>query len=103
MNGLQPPKITIVTPSYNQGQYLEDTIASVLGQNYPNLEYMVLDGGSSDNSLEIIKKYENHLAFWVSERDGGQSAAINRGFGAATGDILAWLNSDDMYLPRVLQ
>lgn len=102
MNGMLP-KITVVTPSYNQGHYLEETIASVLGQSYPNLEYMVMDGGSADNSVEIIKKYEKHLAFWVSERDGGQSAAINRGFDIGTGDILAWLNSDDMYLPGALR
>lgn len=96
------PKITIVTPSYNQGQFLEETIQSVLGQCYPNLEYIVMDGGSTDNSVEIIKKYEKHLAYWVSEKDGGQSAAINTGFGRATGDILGWLNSDDMYLPGAL-
>jgi glycosyltransferase involved in cell wall biosynthesis len=95
-------KITIVTPSYNQGQFLEETIQSVLGQCYPNLEYIVMDGGSTDNSVEIIKKYEKHLAHWVSEKDGGQSAAINAGFGRATGDILGWLNSDDMYLPGAL-
>ncbi len=96
------PKITIVTPSYNQGQFLEETIQSVLGQCYPNLEYIVMDGGSTDNSVEIIKKYETHLAYWVSEKDGGQSAAINAGFSRATGDILGWLNSDDMYLPGAL-
>ena len=97
-----PPKITIVTPSYNQGQFLDDTIQSVLGQGYPNLEYIVMDGGSTDNSAEIIKKYEKHLAHWVSEKDGGQAAAINAGFSRATGDILGWLNSDDMYLPGAL-
>jgi len=96
------PKITVVTPSHNQGQYLEETIISVIGQQYPNLEYIVMDGGSTDNSVEIIKKYEKHLAYWVSENDGGQSAAINKGFGMATGNIFAWLNSDDMYLPGVL-
>jgi len=99
---MQYPRITIVTPSYNQGQFLEETILSVIGQQYPNLEYIVMDGGSTDNSVEIIKKYERHLAYWVSERDEGQSAAINKGFGMATGDILAWLNSDDWYLPGAL-
>jgi glycosyltransferase involved in cell wall biosynthesis len=99
---LDTPRISIVTPSFNQGQFLEDTILSVIGQHYPNLEYIVLDGGSSDNSIEIIKKYEKHLAYWVSEKDNGQSSAINRGFNMASGDILAWLNSDDMYLPGTL-
>lgn len=96
------PKISVITPSYNQGQFLEETILSVIGQNYPNLEYIIMDGGSTDNSVEIIKKYQKHLAYWVSEKDGGQGAAINKGFGLATGEILAWLNSDDMYLPGAL-
>jgi glycosyltransferase involved in cell wall biosynthesis len=93
------PKITVVTPSFNQGQFLEETILSVVGQQYPNLEFIIIDGGSTDQSVEIIKKYEKHLTFWVSEKDKGQGAAINKGFGMATGDIMAWLNSDDMYLP----
>ncbi|MFC1821536.1 glycosyltransferase family 2 protein [Thermodesulfobacteriota bacterium] len=96
------PKISIVTPSYNQGLFLEDTILSVVGQNYPNLEYIIMDGGSEDNSVEIIKKYEKYLAYWVTEKDDGQSYAINKGFQKATGDILGWLNSDDMYLPGTL-
>jgi len=95
-------KISIITPSYNQGQYLEETIKSVLDQQYPNLEYIIMDGGSTDNSVEIIKKYESQLAHWESKPDGGQSAAINKGFNMATGDILAWLNSDDYYTPESL-
>jgi len=100
MNGL--PKISIITPSYNQDQYLEDTILSVLGQNYENLEYIIMDGGSDDNSVEIIKKYQDQLAFWISEKDSGQAAAINAGFEKSTGEILMWLNSDDMLMPNVL-
>ena len=95
------PRISIVTPSFNQGQFLEQTILSVLGQNYPNLEYIIIDGGSSDNSVEIIKKYENQIKFWVSEKDNGQCQAINKGFKIASGDILGWLNSDDMYFPGI--
>ncbi len=96
------PRITVVTPSFNQAQFLETTMLSVLGQCYPSLEYIVMDGGSSDGSAEIIRKYEAQLAYWVSARDGGQSAAINAGFGKATGDILCWLNSDDFFLPGTL-
>jgi len=91
------PKISIVTPSYNQAQYLEETIKSVLEQNYPNLEYIIIDGGSTDASLEIIKKYEKHLAYWVSEKDRGQYHAINKGFKKSSGEIMAWINSDDKY------
>lgn len=98
---LSYPKISIVTPSYNQGQFLERTILSVLNQNYPNLEYIIIDGGSTDNSVEIIKKYSKYLAYWVSEKDEGQSDALRKGFAKATGHIYAYLNSDDVYLSGV--
>ncbi len=93
------PKISIVTPSFNQAEFLEATIHSVLSQNYPNLEYIIVDGGSTDGSIEIIKNHANHLHFWCSEPDTGQYDAINKGFAQASGEIMAWLNSDDMYLP----
>lgn len=96
------PKITLVTPSYNQAQFLEETIQSVLDQNYRNLEYIIIDGGSTDNSVKIIKKYEKYLAYWVSEKDKGQTDAIAKGFEKSTGDFLSWLNSDDTYLPGSL-
>ena len=90
------PRITIVTPSFNQGQYLEQTINSIIRQKYPNLEYIVIDGGSTDNSVEIIRKYESWITYWVSEKDDGQAQAINKGFQKSTGDIHAYVNSDDL-------
>lgn len=98
----QWPKITIVTPSYNQGEFLEETILSIVNQNYQNLEYIIIDGGSTDNSVDIIKKYEKHINYWVSEKDFGQSHAINKGFSRATGDILNWINSDDLLCENAL-
>jgi glycosyltransferase involved in cell wall biosynthesis len=96
------PKITIITPSFNQGQYIEETIRSVLLQGYPNLEYIIIDGGSTDNTVDIIKKYEKWITYWVSEKDEGQSDAINKGLAVSTGEIFNWLNSDDYYLPNAL-
>ena len=97
------PKISIVTPSYNQGKYIEQTITSVLNQNYPNLEYIIIDGGSTDDTVEIIKKYEHQLAYWVSEQDKGQTDAINKGFEKCTGVIFNWINSDDYYEPGTFE
>ena len=96
------PKISIVTPSYNQGKYIEQTILSVINQNYPNLEYIIIDGGSTDETVDIIKKYEQHITYWVSEKDNGQSHAINKGLQKCTGEIFNWLNSDDWYEPDAL-
>jgi glycosyltransferase involved in cell wall biosynthesis len=96
------PSISVVTPSYNQGRFLERTILSVLNQNYPNLEYIIMDGGSVDGSVEIVRKYEEYVAHWVSEKDNGQTDAIRKGFERGTGIILAYLNSDDVYLPGTL-
>ncbi len=93
------PKLTVVTPSFNQVEYLERTILSVLNQHYPNLEYFIIDGGSTDGSVELIKQYEPYLAGWVSEKDQGQTDAINKGFQRATGDYVAFQNSDDVFAP----
>jgi len=96
------PKVSIVTPSFNQAQFIERTIESILGQNYPNLEYIIMDGGSKDGTVDIIKKYGKRI-IWKSEKDGGQSEAINKGLRMATGEIVAFLNSDDTYEPGAIQ
>jgi glycosyltransferase involved in cell wall biosynthesis len=96
------PRVTVITPSFNQGHFLEETIRSVLLQGYPDLEYLVLDGGSTDNSVEVIKRYSPWLTYWVSEPDGGQSAAINRGLTMGTGLFATWINSDDMLYQNAL-
>jgi glycosyltransferase involved in cell wall biosynthesis len=96
------PRVSVITPSYNQGHFIEETIRSVLEQGYPNLEFSIFDGGSTDQTVEILTKYHPQLSFWRSEKDGGQAAAINEGFRRATGDILCWLNSDDLHCGNTL-
>jgi glycosyltransferase involved in cell wall biosynthesis len=90
------PRISIVTPTYNQGSYIEECIQSILDQGYPNLDYIIIDGGSTDNTIEIIKKYQDQLSYWISEKDNGLYDALNKGFKKATGEIFGWLNSDDI-------
>jgi len=103
MNSLSiQPKVSIITPSFNQGQFLEASIRSVLEQDYPDIEYIIVDGGSTDNSVEIIQKYQDRLTWWISENDKGHADALNKGFSHATGQILAWLNSDDIYFPNAV-
>lgn len=96
------PLISVIIPSFNQGDYIEETILSVIGQQYSNLEIIIIDGGSSDNTVDIIQKYSDHIKYWHSRKDQGQADAINQGMKLSSGEVLCWLNSDDMYLPGTL-
>lgn len=97
------PLISVITPSYNQGKYIEKTILSIIEQDYPNIEYIIMDGGSTDETIELIKKYENKISYWESKKDRGQGHAINKGFSIASGDIYCWINSDDYFLEGVFK
>jgi glycosyltransferase involved in cell wall biosynthesis len=96
------PSISVVIPSFNQGQYIEETLLSVIGQGYPNLEILVIDGGSTDNTVEILEKYSDKISYWHSKKDNGQADAINQGMKLSSGEVVCWINSDDMYLPGTL-
>jgi len=100
---MMPPRLTVITPSLNQAKYLERTLRSVLDQDYPDLEYVVMDGGSTDGSVDILRRYDDRLAYWVSEADNGQSWAINRAIERSTGDVISYINSDDYYLPGAFE
>jgi len=103
LTGVGWPKISIVMPTFKQAQFIERSILSVLNQGYPNIELIIIDGGSSDGTVEIIKRYEDQISYWVSEKDEGQSDALNKGFSRASGEIYGWLNSDDLYAPGALK
>jgi glycosyltransferase involved in cell wall biosynthesis len=96
---IRPPKISIIIPTFNQGNFIEETILSIIDQDFKNFEIIIIDGGSNDGTLDIVKKYESAISFWISEPDTGQSNAINKGLKKVTGEIVTWLNSDDYYEP----
>ena len=98
-----PPKLSIITPSLNQGSSSREAIRSVLDQGYENLEYLIVDGGSTDSTVETIRRHEDRIAWWVSEPDAGQTDALNKGLARATGDVIAYINSDDYYLPGAFE